>query len=320
MGLRGQLRAVEIVDVKTNTLPLRLMISVLGACAPMIASSLAADAPPAPMPVPAAVAIARPSAEEVALARDALARFETQADAATKAIIAKYPELIAVRPPRVNPCVVPALNPGYRQKHAANVEVAQKGDIDVLFMGDSITDWWRRAGAEGVVNPPMAGKAVFDKYFGAMKVANFGIAGDTTQGVLFRLRDGEGQGFQPKAIMLMIGTNNALGASSAEIAEGIGAVVLELRHDFPAAKILLLGIFPRANPGDALRKTVLDVNPIIAKLHDGKNVFYLDIGDKFLAPDGTLAPDIMPDKLHPTEKGYQIWAEAVQGPLAELLK
>ena len=97
-------------------------------------------------------------------------------------------------------------------------------------------------------------------------------------------------------------------------------VVLELRQDFPAAKILLLGIFPRANPGDPVRKTVLDVNPIIAKLHDGKNVFYLDIGAKFLDAAGQIPPDIMSDKLHPNEKGYEIWAEAVKAPLAELLK
>ncbi|HEX2854743.1 MAG TPA: GDSL-type esterase/lipase family protein [Opitutaceae bacterium] len=278
-----------------------------------------ADAP-VPAPVPAEVAIARPSPAEVAQAAESLQKFAAQADSATKAILAKYPDLIAIRPPRINPAVVPSLNPGHRAKHAANVEIAQKGDIDVLFMGDSITDWWRSAGAPGAINPRNAGKAVFDKYFGAMKVANFGIAGDTTQGVLFRLRDGEGQGFQPKAIMLMIGTNNAGNCSSAEIAEGIGAIVLEMRRDFPEAKILLLGIFPRANPGDQIRKTALDVNPLIAKLHDGKNVFYLDIGARFLDAEGMLPADIMPDKLHPTEKGYEIWAEAVKEPLAELMK
>ena len=275
---------------------------------------------PAPMPVPAAVAIARPSPAEIAQATASLEKFLAQADPATKTIAAKYPDLIAVRPPRVNPAVVPGLNPGFRAKHTAYVELAQKGDIDVLFMGDSITDFWRREGAAGVVNPPTAGKVVFDKYYGAMKVANFGISGDTTQGVLFRLRDGEGQGFQPKAIMLMIGTNNAGTASAAEIAEGVGAIVLEMRKDFPAAKILLLAIFPRGNPGDAARKVVADVNPIIAKLHDGKNVFYLDIGAKFLDAAGVLQSDIMPDKLHPAEKGYEIWAEAVKEPLAELLK
>ena len=278
---------------------------------------------PVPAPVPPAVAIARPSAAEITQANDKLQRF-LSADAETKALAAKYPDLIAVRPPRVNPAVVPALNPGFRTRHDGFVEIAKKGDIDVLFMGDSITDFWRREGAAGVVNPPTAGKMVFDKYYGGMKVANFGISGDSTQGVLYRLQNGEGQGFQPKVVMLMIGTNNTGGnygaCSSAEIAEGVGAVVLELRKDFPAAKILLLGIFPRNNPGDALRKTVTGVNPIIAKLHDGKNIFYLDIGDKFLAADGTIPRDIMADGLHPTEKGYMIWAEAVKAPLADLLK
>src|SRR5690606_7917177 len=108
--------------------------------------------------------------------------------------------------------------------------------------------------------------------------------------------------------------------STAEIAEGVGAVVLELQKRFPAAKILLLGIFPRGNPGDAIRKTVLDVNPIIARLHDGKTVFYLDIGDKFLDATGAIPPDSMADRLHPTEKGYAIWADAVKDRLAELMK
>jgi len=271
-------------------------------------------------PVPAAVAIVRPSAAEVAQAQASLQQFLTQADPATQALVAKYPDLIAVRPPRVNPATVPALLPGFRTKHANNVALAQKGDIDLLFMGDSITDFWRNAGPAGVANPPRAGKAIFEQYYGSIKTANFGIGGDLTQGVLYRLQNGEGQGFQPKAIMLMIGTNNAATCSSAEIAEGVGAIILEMRKDFPDAKILLLGIFPRGNPGDPVRQTVLAVNPLIAKLDDGQHIFYLDIGSKFLDADGVLQPDIMADKLHPNQKGYVIWAEAVKGPLAELMK
>ena len=110
-------------------------------------------------------------------------------------------------PPRANAAIIPKLNAGFQRAHQGNVEIAKKGDIDVLFMGDSITDWWRNPGRGAPINGaiPYGGKAVFEKHFGSLKVANFGIAGDTTQGVLYRLQNGEGQGFQPKAVMLMIG-------------------------------------------------------------------------------------------------------------------
>ena len=187
-------------------------------------------------------------------------------------------------------------------------------------MGDSITDWWRQASLRRCRESAHGRQGGFDQYYGQMKVANFGISGDTTQGVLYRLRDGEGQGFQPKAIMLMIGTNNGGNCSTAgNLRRGRRRRRPRAAPGFPGAKILLLGIFPRANPGDPIRRIVLDVNPIIARLHDGQNVFYLDIGDKFLNA-GALTPDIMADRLHPTQKGYGIWAEAVKVPLAELLK
>ena len=288
---------------------------------PMAAPPAMMAAPPAPVPalVPPAVAIARPAPSEVALVTESLSKFLAQADPATKTVLSKYPDLVVVQAPRTNSAIVPLLSPGFRAKHDANVEIARKGDIDVLFMGDSITDFWRDAGRGDVPNPPRAGKAVFDRYYGAMKVANFGISGDTTQGVLYRLQSGEGQGFKPKAIMLMIGTNNTGRNSAPEIAEGIGAVVLEMRKDFPDARILLLAVFPRGNPGDPARATIAEINQKIAKLDDGKNVFYLDIGNKFLNADSVITTDIMNDRLHPTEKGYEIWAEAVKEPLAKLM-
>jgi len=318
LGVASEWGGRENGEVNTPVCFKRLRVLI--SCGLLAGVTSWSGAQPMPAPVPPEVAIARPSEEEIAIAKTSLEQFLAQADATTKEILAKYPDLVSVRPPRVNPAVVPGLFAGFRAKHAANVEIARRGDIDLLMMGDSITDFWRNAGQEGVTNPPVAGKAVFDRYFGDMKVANFGIAGDSTQGVLYRLQNGEGEGFQPKAIMLMIGTNNGGYCSSAEIAEGVGAIVLEMRKRFPEAKILLLGIFPRADPGDGMRKTVLGVNPIIAKLHDGKHVFYMDIGDKFLAPDGTIPDDIMHDKLHPTEKGYEIWAEAVKDKLAELMR
>ena len=260
-------------------------------------------------PVPAEVAIARPSTAEVELAEQSLKKFLASADPATKAVLEKFPELVAVRPPRENSAVVPSLAPFFRTKHNANLEEAKKGDITLLFMGDSITDSWRNVG-----------KTVFDKYYGELKAANFGIGGDTTQGVLYRLQNGEGQGFSPKAIMLMIGTNNTSRNSAAEIAEGIGAIVMEMRKDFKDAKILLLGIFPRNVAKDPVRGMIAEINKNVSKLHDGKRVFYLDIGAKFLDVEGMIPKDVMGDGLHPTAKGYEIWAEAVKEPLANLLK
>jgi len=262
--------------------------------------------------VPAAVAIPRPSDAEVEAARSALARFAAF-DATTRSLLQKYPGLVDVRPPQPNTAIMPSLSQGFMAKHQANVEIAKQGDANLLFMGDSITDFWR--------NPEgnQAGKPVADKYFSQWKLANFGIAGDTTQGVLYRLQDGEGKGFSPKAIMLMIGTNNTGRNSAAEIAEGIGAVVLALQQDFPNAKILLLGVFPRGRANDPVRGTIADINKIISKLNDGNRVRYLDIGKGFLDADGNIPADVMSDGLHPTGKGYEIWAKAVIEPLSALM-
>jgi lysophospholipase L1-like esterase len=273
-----------------------------------------------PAPVPEAVAIPRPTAGEIQIAEQALSKFLASADPAIKEINRKYPGLIAVRVPPPNSAIVPNLAQYFQQKHQANLEVARQGNIDVLFMGDSITDFWR--------NPEgnYAGKPVLDKYFGDWKVANFGIAGDTTQGVLYRLQNGEGEGFSPKAVMLMIGTNNTgggfggAGNTAAEIAEGIGAVVLELQKDFPKAKILLLGVFPRSTADDPVRTTIAQINSIISRLDDGDRVHYLDIGAKFLDADGNIPRDVMSDALHPTTKGYEIWAQAVKEPLENLMR
>jgi len=225
-------------------------------------------------------------------------------------------------PSRPNTALIPELSPGFMKAHTNFVEIAKRGDIDVLFLGDSITDWWRNPGFGPATNGaiPMGGKAVFEKYFGSMKVANFGIAGDTTQGVLWRLQNGEGQGYHPKAIMLMIGTNNTGHNSPPEIAMGVADVVFELRKDFPDATILLLGIFPRNFRGPSVTPQIKEINQLISTLNDNQHVFYRDIGSLFLAADGSLPKDVMSDGLHPTSKGYEIWAEAVHDPLVKWMR
>ena len=264
--------------------------------------------------VPAAVAIPRPTAAEVTAITNTFENYKDSLPAADQALLDKYPDVLKIRVPGVNTAIIPNLAQGFVEKHNANKAVAAAGDIDVLFMGDSITDFWR--------NPEgnYAGKPVLDKYWGNVKLANFGIAGDTTQGVLYRLQNGEGTGFSPKAIMLMIGTNNTRANNAAEIAEGVGAIVLELQKDFPEAKILLLGIFPRGAPVDPVRAQIAEINTIISRLDDGDKVHYLDIGKVFLDADGVIARDIMSDGLHPTTKGYELWAAAVQEPLAALMQ
>lgn len=220
--------------------------------------------------------------------------------------------LTAAQAPAQNTAIIPT--PFQPQRHEAFVEIAKQGNIDCLLMGDSITDWWRSIG-----------KAVYDKHFGALKCANFGISGDRTQGVLWRMENGELDGYTPKMMMLMIGTNNLGGGTRPgntpeEIAEGITAIVTKFRTKFPQAKVLLLGVFPRGRMADnPARERIKQINAIIAKLDDGKSVKYMDIGAKFLEPDGSISVEVMKDALHPTEKGYQIWADAVMPTFLELL-
>jgi len=266
-----------------------------------------------PAPVPPEVAIPRPTEAERAEINDAVKKFIDSNKSSSKDVLKKYASLLIVPRPRLNVAATytqTAQRMGPR--HEGFVQIAKAGNIDLLLHGDSITDWW----VQGDAN-----KQMFDKYFGNIRTANFAIAGDTTQGVLWGLHNGEGQGFQPKAIMLMIGTNNTLASTSAEIAEGVGAVVLEMRKDFPEAKILLLAIFPRSVPGDPVRDKIADANAIIAKLDDQKHVFYMDIGAKFLDDKGVFLPNAFrTDNLHPQALGYDIWGQAVSAKLAELMR
>jgi lysophospholipase L1-like esterase len=262
--------------------------------------------------VPEAVAMPRPDQDEMARARELFEEFRAGLSAADRALLERYPRMLEVTQP-VNSAIVPNLAAFFRERHMNNLAVAREGDIELLLMGDSITDFWRNE------DGAFAGKPVLDEYFGHWKIANFGIAGDTTQGVLYRLQNGEGEGFSPRAVMLMIGTNNTARNNAAEIAEGVGAVVLELQNRFPDTKILLLGIFPRGAADAPVRETIAAINTSIANLHDGETVHYLDIGDVFLDADGNIPPDVMSDGLHPGPEGYRRWAEAVEEPLTALM-
>ena len=265
-----------------------------------------------PAPVPPEVAIPRPTPAELEQVNAALKRLIDADKTAVQPLLKKFEPVMLLQPPRLNVAATfTQTNQRMGPRHEGFVATAKQGNIDLLLHGDSITDWWLLE----------ANKPVFDKYFGSIRTANFAVAGDTTQGVLWGLRNGEAQGYQPKAVMLMVGTNNTGQQTGPEIAEGVGAVVMEMRRNFPAAKILLLAVFPRATPGDPVRDKIAEVNRIISKLDDQKNVFYLDIGAKFLDEKGVFLPDsFRADNLHPQAKGYEIWGEAVSAKLAELMK
>jgi lysophospholipase L1-like esterase len=196
------------------------------------------------------------------------------------------------------------------RRHEALRERARKGGVDVLFLGDSITQGW-----EG------NGKEVWRKRFEPLRAANFGIGGDRTEHVLWRLTGGrELEGLRPRVVVLMIGTNNMRVNSAEEIAGGVTAVVRELNKQLPEAKVLLLGIFPRgAEAHDMFRDKIKEVNKRLAKL-EGRRVRFLDVGDKFLDKEGNLPKEVMPDALHLSAKGYAIWADAIEPALTEMLK
>lgn len=187
---------------------------------------------------------------------------------------------------------------------------AKQGDVDLVFLGDSITEHWA-----------VEGKEIWQERYAPRKAVNLGISGDRTQHVLWRLDHGNVDGLSPKLVVLMIGTNNSNGQDNTaeEIADGIMAIVEKLRAKLPETKILLLAIFPRSQDADAQRDKVAKASKLASRITDGKVVYYLDIGQHFLNPDGTISPEVMPDYLHLSPKGYRIWADAIEDTLSKLL-
>lgn len=222
--------------------------------------------------------------------------------------------LITTAAPRPNPAVlpVPREQEGVRKRFEQLNERVQaaRGNVDLVFVGDSITQGW-----EG------SGRNVWQKFYARRKALNLGIGGDRTEHVLWRLDHGNLDGLPPKAAVVMIGTNNSNrdDYSAREILEGVTAVVQKLREKVPSVKVLLLAIFPRGEDFNAQRGKILEVNQALRKLDDGRHVFFLDFGDRLIEPDGRIAKAIMPDYLHLTEKGYEIWAEAIESKLAGVL-
>ena len=221
------------------------------------------------------------------------------------------PTPAAAHVPRAATPVPKTEKENWMPQHEANVALARKGGIAVLFVGDSITKCWSREGSD-----------VWSARFAPLHAANFGISGDATEHVLWRLQNGELENIHPKVIVLLIGTNNITeGDSPADIAQAVGAIVGEMRQRLPDARILLLGVLPRrelANHRD--RETIRAINSLLSRLHDGDHVTYLDFGDKLLQPDGSMTKELTKDFTHLTPKGYEIFAGAIQPAVEALLR
>jgi lysophospholipase L1-like esterase len=197
----------------------------------------------------------------------------------------------------------------WRAQHDAFVARAAQGGIDVLFLGDSITAFFPTRGAE-----------VWNRAIVPLgSVANFGIEGDRTQFVLWRVQHGELEGSQARVVVIMAGTNNLEAATAVEIARGLAAIVDEVRARLPNAVVLLNALLPRGTADDPLRAKIADVNARIARLADGDRVRWIDAGPGFVDADGGIRPLLMPDGLHPVAAGYEVWATALRPAIAAAL-
>ena len=212
---------------------------------------------------------------------------------------------------RVHSAIIgePRKDEWWMKRHQSMNKNARK-QHDLLFIGDSITQGW-----EG------SGKGTWKKYYANRKALNLGISGDRTEHVIWRLDNGNLRNQKKaKVAVVMIGTNNTghVMQDPTEVRDGVERIVSTLRARCPEAKILILGVFPRGvKPDDAKRKNNIEINKLISKFHNGERIHYLDISDKFLTTEGILTKEVMPDALHPRQKGYEIWAEAIEPKLKE---
>ena len=216
---------------------------------------------------------------------------------------------------------VPRTDQNSLAAHAQLLEKARKGGIDIYFEGDSIARRW------GATDYPDF-LANWNQNFFGWNAANFGWGADTIQNILWRLNNGELDGVNPRIIVLLAGTNNVGRtvppggdeAKVADITQGLQAIVRVMQAKAPGATIILTGIFPR-NDNIAVMSTIDKINANLSKLADGKRVRYLNINDQLADRDGRLFDGVMnaTDKLHPTLKGYQVWADALKPIFTELL-
>jgi lysophospholipase L1-like esterase len=204
---------------------------------------------------------------------------------------------------------VPRMDDWWQERQARFNDEARRGSIDLVFLGDSITQGWETNGG-----------AAWQRAYGQWRTVNFGISGDRTQHVIWRIENGNFENIEPRAVVLMIGTNNSKDNTPKEIADGVMAIVQRINDLAPRTKVLILAIFPRGmHPDDMRRRTNAQATRQFRRIADGQRIFFADIGDAFLEKDGTISQSVMPDYLHLSPEGYDRWAEALAPHLAPLM-
>jgi lysophospholipase L1-like esterase len=204
---------------------------------------------------------------------------------------------------------VPSPSSLWRSLHDYYTKLAHHGGANVLFLGDSITQRWLSVG-----------RASWNHYFAPMSSYDFGISGDVTQTLLWRISHGELTGLQPKVVVLMIGTNNLSTATSSEIVGGIHTITNVIQAYAPSARILLLGILPRGGPQDTdERAKIAAINQELPRLDNHHTLRFLNVDSLFSAPDGEPLPTLLPDQLHPGAVGYQVLGKAIYPWVRSLL-
>jgi lysophospholipase L1-like esterase len=210
------------------------------------------------------------------------------------------------------PGYFPEVPEEWLSRHNRFLDRAAQGEIDVLFLGDSITEGWSA--------PPQAD--LWATYFAPLRADNFGIGGDRTQQVLWRIDQGTLDGIAPKVVVLLIGVNNlwSQSHSAEQVAAGIRAVIDRIQAKLPETQILLQGILPTGqSPDNPLRSQIREINGIIATFAHTERIQFIDFGATFLEPDGTISPRTMPDFCHLSTEAYAEWTRIIEPPLRAML-
>lgn len=203
---------------------------------------------------------------------------------------------------------------GWALLHNNLAKKSRSGGVEIVFLGDSITQLWEKAG-----------KPAWDATFAPMDAANYGIGADSTRQVIWRIEDGELDGLAPKLVVLMIGTNNLYvdsdpnSGTEAQINEGVKKILELLQAKLPGTKILLVGVLPRQNKYFCDR--IVKLNALLSENASGDKIHFLDVTPEFVDTQGNIKPELFDEGLvHPNGKGYETLAAALKPSVDEMMK